>query len=256
MMKQAVQNLFTTSVDVLDIANDFLAKFQLKHFSIIRFCNEYEYYALTTHPQMTLDYWTKKFYLLNNEQDPHLSLHNEAFLWITQTEHPFYRIIFDHAREYHNLANGVTIPFRHKGYFDICVFASTSSHDYANSLYLNHFEDFKKFYYYFNEKASSIIQRSDQNRIIFPELYQKKTDNKKHKNIVLDSSEVIPYTILTKREQLCLYWVSKGKTSKEIGKILSISSRTVEDHLTNCKIKIHSTSLPNLVYKATKLGLI
>lgn len=42
---------------------------------------------------------------------------------------------------------------------------------------------------------------------------------------------------LTKREQECLHWVSHGKTSWETAKILGISERTVNFHISNSLVK-------------------
>jgi len=40
-----------------------------------------------------------------------------------------------------------------------------------------------------------------------------------------------PAPPLTRRQLQCLYWVMQGKSANDIGGILGISGRTVEDHL-------------------------
>lgn len=40
-------------------------------------------------------------------------------------------------------------------------------------------------------------------------------------------------TKLTAREHDCLYWASQGKTSWEMGRILGITERTANFHITN-----------------------
>ncbi|OAI48280.1 hypothetical protein AYO45_05190 [Gammaproteobacteria bacterium SCGC AG-212-F23] len=58
---------------------------------------------------------------------------------------------------------------------------------------------------------------------------------------------------LTTREIECLYHLVKGKTAKAIGKILSISRRTVEQHLENCKRKLKCANKQELIEKSLKL---
>lgn len=61
---------------------------------------------------------------------------------------------------------------------------------------------------------------------------------------------------LTKREIECLQWIAGGKTSGEIGIILSISESTVNFHLKNTLIKLNSTNRVQAVAKAVHSRLI
>lgn len=53
---------------------------------------------------------------------------------------------------------------------------------------------------------------------------------------LLDSAT--PNSPLSPRESECLRWVADGKTDFEVGKILSISPRTVRFHISNAKAKL------------------
>mgnify|MGYP001588354956 CR=1 FL=1 len=53
---------------------------------------------------------------------------------------------------------------------------------------------------------------------------------------LLDSKT--PNSPLSPRESECLRWVADGKTDFEVGKILTISPRTVRFHITNAKTKL------------------
>lgn len=55
---------------------------------------------------------------------------------------------------------------------------------------------------------------------------------------------------LTEREKECLKWAASGKSNKEIGMILNISSRTVEHHFENCYRKLNAVSREQAVAKA------
>lgn len=61
---------------------------------------------------------------------------------------------------------------------------------------------------------------------------------------------------LTSREQACLDWAAKGKTSWEISQILSISERTVNFHLGNCIRKTSSCNRQQAISKCVAAGHI
>lgn len=61
---------------------------------------------------------------------------------------------------------------------------------------------------------------------------------------------------LTCREQACLNWAAKGKTSWEISQILSISERTVNFHLGNCIRKTNSSNRQQAISKCVAGGHI
>lgn len=61
---------------------------------------------------------------------------------------------------------------------------------------------------------------------------------------------------LTRREHECLHWTSEGKTSAEIGAILSISDNTVSSYLTAATNKLNAANKCHAVAKAMRLGLL
>ena len=61
---------------------------------------------------------------------------------------------------------------------------------------------------------------------------------------------------LTERENEVLLWVTEGKTSWEIGRILSISERTVKFHLSNIYRKLGVTSRAQAIVHAIKCNLL
>ncbi|TIO97707.1 MAG: helix-turn-helix transcriptional regulator [Mesorhizobium sp.] len=61
---------------------------------------------------------------------------------------------------------------------------------------------------------------------------------------------------LSAREIECIYWVSKGKSSWEIGTILGRSRNTIDFHLKNVMRKLDATSRTVAVVKALELGII
>jgi LuxR family quorum-sensing system transcriptional regulator CciR len=61
---------------------------------------------------------------------------------------------------------------------------------------------------------------------------------------------------LSARERDCLAWIAEGKTSWDIGVILTISENTVNFHLKNAMRKLETGSRTAAVLKAARLGLI
>jgi DNA-binding CsgD family transcriptional regulator len=65
-----------------------------------------------------------------------------------------------------------------------------------------------------------------------------------------------PVPRLTPREKECLRWAAQGKTSWEIGNILSISEWTVVFHITKATRKLNATNRRQAIARALSLRLI
>lgn len=63
-------------------------------------------------------------------------------------------------------------------------------------------------------------------------------------------------TVLTGREIECLKWAAAGKTAWETSAILSISNRTVEQHLAGAARKLEAVTRVQSVAEAIRRGLI
>lgn len=73
------------------------------------------------------------------------------------------------------------------------------------------------------------------------------------KDIFLAASRKLSLSI---REEECLYFLLKGLTSKQIGKVLGLSYRTIESYLDNLKDKFACRKLSALIVKALELGYL
>ncbi|MGL4489472.1 MAG: helix-turn-helix transcriptional regulator [Rhizobiaceae bacterium] len=72
----------------------------------------------------------------------------------------------------------------------------------------------------------------------------------------LNSGQATQQSILTKREKECVFWTAEGKTSSEISQILSISTNTVNHHLSSAATKLNTMNKAHTVAKAITLGLM
>lgn len=64
------------------------------------------------------------------------------------------------------------------------------------------------------------------------------------------------YQNLSRRESECLSWLAQGKTTWEIGRILEISERTAEFHISNIVDKLDCRNRQHALAKAITHGLI
>lgn len=74
-------------------------------------------------------------------------------------------------------------------------------------------------------------------------------------NIYIINSEQSPLP-LTKRQQSCLFLLIRGKTTKEIGAILNLSPRTIEEHISALKIKLDCFNKSQLIEKAIDTSFV
>lgn len=83
-------------------------------------------------------------------------------------------------------------------------------------------------------------------------------------NISEHNSQPIQYILsenfdkynLSNREAICLFYLIRGKTAKEISLILTLSIRTVEKHIDHIRQKLHCSSKSEIISKAISLGFI
>ena len=62
--------------------------------------------------------------------------------------------------------------------------------------------------------------------------------------------------LLSARERQCLVWIALGKSSWDIGQILSISENTVNFHIRNVMRKLETSTRTAAAVKAIQLALI
>lgn len=75
-------------------------------------------------------------------------------------------------------------------------------------------------------------------------------------NMIANARQTSETEPLTPREMETLTLVGQGKTNKEIGHELSISSRTVQSHLANIYQKLDVSNRTEAILRATALGVI
>jgi DNA-binding CsgD family transcriptional regulator len=72
----------------------------------------------------------------------------------------------------------------------------------------------------------------------------------------LPNSKLSETENLTKREKECLVWISSGKTSWEISRILGVSENTIIWHISNASKKLKTNTRAQALARAIALGII
>jgi DNA-binding CsgD family transcriptional regulator len=189
-------------------------------------------------PAVALNYpaeWQERYFRLRyGEIDPivtHTPTIAHPFLWSSLADRQFLhrkqRLIFDEAHEF-GLKVGVSVPI-HGPYGKVAVVSFASKFDDADP----------------QAKLRRLTALAFQFHVALADPPMS----------AADCSDRAP-TRLSTRERDCLNWIAQGKTSWDIGIILTISENTVNFHLKNAMRKLETGSRTAAVLKAARLGLI
>lgn len=124
--------------------------------------------------------------------------------------------------------HGITYLRRGDGYYDMIAFAMDEERDGVSSYYINNLHKLKHFINDFDKSKVKLIKEAYKNRLIIPEKYR----DKNYKSLCLNSNQrfYVGNSYITSREYSCLRFREQGMSIKEIGRILSISPRSVETY--------------------------
>jgi DNA-binding CsgD family transcriptional regulator len=138
-----------------------------------------------------------------------------------------------------------------EGFIEAYQFAGERQDVSFSSICLKNIVLLEHFCEYFNEKAQQLIDCTDQRKLAYYaqqfEFYQASKEDHFTQKIeqFLQETQLqrrllkthIGDMPLTKREEQCLYYLSLGKTVKEIARILDLSPRAVEFYVSKLKKK-------------------
>jgi DNA-binding CsgD family transcriptional regulator len=187
---------------------------------------------------------------------------NEGFhLWSTYIDTDFVNLVADNFQH----AHGMTLVNQQLEFKEIFNLATTPQNHAIFNIYLNQQHIIRQFISYFRRKAERALSKLEEHPIILPpsKLIIKETLLSQQQSIqdmqkyLIDNSHLTIHVNqvviqLTKREAQCLYLVNKGKTAKQIGKILGMSHRTAETYLIQLRHKTASGSCMELIGKIQK----
>jgi DNA-binding CsgD family transcriptional regulator len=159
-------------------------------------------------------------------------------------------------------SHGVTIITEMNNYQEVFNIATYPDNHKILDFYLNYQSIIQQMIAYFRHQAKKLIHKFEDKPLIIPTaikyaLSTPPLDKLSQEITKLINSEFSSCTIqvnniaipLSRREAQCLYLLHQGKTTKEIGKILDISHRTIEIYLNQIRLKITAKNRIELLSK-------
>ena len=234
----------------------------INYFTYHTLSSEGEYSVIVSNPEFAEYFTSNKFYY----EDPFIrhpdNFHESAVLWKSYGSDRFKNDLLNSIKTEFNFDHGISLIRKSRNFgsdLEIFGFASPTNHQNASHYYLNHLEIFKGFCDHFTFEASSILKKMSGNPIQLKDLIGDAffEINPIPKSVpyptFLNSPSHPPDLIscLSARERDCLLLYSRGKTASKTGKILNLSTRTVEHYMESVKNKLNcerKTDLLDLIH--------
>jgi len=255
---------FSTSVadKILEICTEKLFQpfkyAKLSSFGYVKVFNDGKW-LIISHNKQWIEYFFNQAFVSESFQE---SIFNEInnnvryLLYFNKPDDlkiPLYAAAYDF-----NMWQGFNIYTREKDFVEYCYFHSNRESSDLSNFYLNNIRELEHFILYFKSEAFDIIDTSDSEKLAHLRESVLKREEKNFpstKNIFFDQTPVKKFFIkgplshlwLSKQEAGCAYYLSIGKSMKEIGRILNISPRTVESYISNIKNKTNCHSKSDLI---------
>lgn len=130
--------------------------------------------------------------------------------------------------------SGISIAKEGPNWTDIFCFYSRKMPAEMDVEFLKNFHLLEKFALLFVDRFQKVICLGEEHRLITPSLYLSHSSHQK--KLLPELTSQIEQ--LSARERECIFYVAKGNTAAEVGKIMHLSQRTVETYLQTAKDKM------------------
>ncbi len=219
---------------IQQISNSFLAQHGFNYFQYLRSYNDGSYSLLTNHTGLLKLFAENALgpMIYSSFTPEHENLHSYWFLW--DEELPALPVNL--AKEKFNHHHGMTLLRRSKNYYDMIAVALNQRRNNIASFYLTKQKAIEEFISAFDKNHRPLIDDICKKRVVLPEFYRDVNYQKiclENKNIEVQG--VFGPVHITSQELACLRLLTQGATYKEIGKVLTLSPRTVETYITRIK---------------------
>ena len=255
---------FVCHDEVKNIVKPLEELLDINYFCFRRIYNNGKHIVLTTNPEWLVRYYNNKYYLKKETKK-------------TGAIGNFYPVIWDYiidknkfsdnamidARN-HNFAHSLSLKYIAQEYMDLYSLSVPIDCNQVNEKYLRYYESIKKFIFYFQSNAAILINKAEKTPIDTHSSEESKLDNILSEidkfeqqikitqlNLNLNGSIIK----LTMTETKYLKELALGLSSKGIAKKLNVSTRTVETHIDNLKLKLGVYSKSLIISKLSNKGL-
>jgi DNA-binding CsgD family transcriptional regulator len=207
---------------------------------------------LTTHRDALDSYFKEKWYLVGNVESNPSRYKPQVVFWSALPK----QYIYDNCIRSRGIDHGIFMIEPHVNYCDFYGFATKKENNWVQNVYLNKIDQLKSFTLNFKNKASFIIKQAESSKIILP--FHDDCVEFLGNGMNPDSNEItfgkkLINTNLTHRQLRCARLLIQGKTIKEIGNQMELSSRTIEDHVNNLKTKFYCRNKSELIVKMVEI---
>jgi DNA-binding CsgD family transcriptional regulator len=243
---------FKLSKDVAAIALPLTRYLNIHYFSFKRTYKDGSKIYLFTDENLYKHWFEKKYYLIGNKEANHTDYKDSYDLWEYLPD-PYK--LYEEGAKLFNVAHGLTITRQHEDYCDFFFFATNVNNSSIKKVYIDRKDVFEKFCNYFLEVGQNLIQQAEGSKLILPLSNTIKT-LEPDLNIdgflknIYHSKEGLK--LLTEREIECAFYLSQGKSYKEIARIYEISPRTIEEHSYNIRKKLGCKTKSELISLLSK----
>lgn len=230
-----------------------LKSFGIGHAGFIKIFDDGKLLRITNNPSWNRKFFESDFY---NDFDMYdmqkVPLGKKRLSFLTgeaKSEHTQALKAFD-------IWNVMIIYKRFSNYGEFWFFSSSKQNQEIINFYVNHFDIFEHFIFYFKEKMYDYINLNDKEALIKTNLKPLESSNTLNHIKIDEYFQKTPIrkyffhanrnAFLSKREFQCLKEILGGRTSKETARSLGIAAKTVEAHLQNIKDRTNLRSKSDL----------
>lgn len=231
---------YTSSSAVTEIIKP-LKQLGITYFSYMRSDLDGGRIYLYSNTEILDSYLKNKYYLRGNKESTPRNYKDQILLWSTLPN----QYEYDENVRARGIDHGMFIFEPNGDSLEAFAFATQKENAGIINIYLTKLDFLKKFTHYFREKAATLINSAEKSKITLP--FHEGKLNFIEKNVNDD------FKLLSNRQIECCTLLLSGKTSKEIAKLLGLSTRTVEHYLSNIKIKLQCSNKAELIAKLIRL---
>ena len=203
----------------------------VKFLNFVRKHPNHERCCIILEKEHSVEWYRNGFYknsLFENKDE--LNQSSAYYLWDSAPHTPESLIVKEHNQKQHNIFHGLTIVKKHTDYVDFFNFSSQAFNRRINNFYVTQKHLFDDFMNQFYECLKQEIRLIDQ-----------------HRHLLLPTPQCNSLNTLSSRQIDCALLLLEGYSSKEIGKQLSLSYRTIDEYTDALKKKFKARNRIHLV---------
>lgn len=220
---------------ITDITKDLFVNTEINYFIYIKATADGASNILMSANGLTREWFERGYPIIVGFTDEYKSSQTFSYVWTEKLPPDLMSI----AREKYNVYNAISFVRRYKDYCELFGFADSNSSKDIKARYFSCFSDIENYSNYFVKAGKDIINYAMKNPLPNQQALKESEDI-----FLKNHSESYKVTglygdaYLTSPEYFSLQLVMKGKSYKEIARVLAVSPKTIEKYLSNVKIKL------------------